>query len=325
MPKSPGLPLALRPQKHKTDLFFTTSFLDKMAVIRRLAHQFLPDFVKQFLQNRNKEKRRKKLAQQAETGGLTESKIIEQLKEIGIQPGSTLLVHASLSKMGYVEGGAKTVVNALISSVGPNGHLLMPTSSNKSWQLEFIQSDPIFDVRNTPSAMGAITEIFRTSAGVLRSIHPTESVACLGPKAQSFVAGHFGALTPYLPSSPFGQVIENEGLILMIGVTLDNAGTNVHCLEDAVDFPFPVYHEEIFKARVIDYNGQLHQVETKVHNPVFSKKRYCDYFIPILEENGSLKHFQLGDAPCLLIKAKEMFETLKEQLEMGYTIYGKTK
>jgi aminoglycoside 3-N-acetyltransferase len=201
----------------------------------------------------------------------------------------------------------------------------MPTSSNKSWQLEFIQSDPVFDVRNTPSAMGAITEVFRKTEGVLRSIHPTESVACKGPRAKEFVEGHFGAERPYLANSPFGKVIEEEGLILMIGVTLDNAGTNVHCLEDAVDFPFPIYVDQLFPARVIDYQGIEHVVQTKVHNPVFSKKRYCDYFIPILEKNGSLIQFKLGDAPCLLIKAKEMFETLKFQLEQGRTIYGPTK
>lgn len=294
-----------------------------MASIRHIAHKFLPKTVVYLLQNRNKKKRNKALHKQAQQGGINPQQLIETFKSIGIQKGDVLLVHAALSKLGYVDGGPKTVVQSLLHAVGTSGHLLMPTSSNDGRQLDFIQTKPIFDVRHTPSRMGAITEYFRKLPEAKRSLHPTESVACVGPNAEEFVRGHFGALTAYQADSPFGKVIEARGKILMIGVTLDNAGTNLHCLEDAVDFPFPVYHNEIFSAQVIDDKGQVHAVQTKVHNPEMSAKRYCDYLIPIFEREGVLTKHQIGDALCFLIDARGMFDCIAHELERGRTIYGK--
>jgi aminoglycoside 3-N-acetyltransferase len=240
---------------------------------------------------------------------------------MGIIQGDVLLVHAALSKIGFIEEGPKTLVESLIEVLGNEGHLLMPTSSNNGRQLDFIQSKPRFDVKNTASKMGAISEYFRKMPHVKRSLHPTESVACLGPNADEFVRGHFGALTAYQTDSPFGKVIEKNGKILMIGVTFDNAGTNVHCLEDALDFPYPIYHPEIFEADVVDENGKIHHVKTKVHDPEWSAKRYCDFLIPIFEKSGVLTKYKLGEAETLVIDAKAMFEKMKELLEKGNTIY----
>jgi aminoglycoside 3-N-acetyltransferase len=294
-----------------------------MAGLRHIAHKILPQSLVLYLQKRNKQKRKNAIQKQAATGGLTEERLTKIFREIGIHEGDVLLVHAALSKMGFVENGAQTVVNALLNAVGKTGHLLMPTSPNAGRQLDFIRQQPIFDVKNTPSRMGAITEYFRKLPQAKRSLHPTESVACIGPDAAAFVQGHFGAATAYQADSPFGKVIAKQGKILMIGVTFDNAGTNVHCLEDAVDFPFPVYHPDLFAAQVIDEDGQTHTVHTKVHNPEMSAKRYCDYLIPIFEKEGVLTKHQIGDATCLLIDAARMFDSMKKQLESGKTIYGK--
>ncbi len=296
-----------------------------MASLRHLAHQYLPQSVVRWIQKRNKQKRNAEIQKQAQSGGLERDSLTRLLAEMGIKQGDVLLVHAALSSMGYVEGGAKTVVESLLDAVGQSGHLLMPTSSNDGRQLDFIRCGEIFDVRHTPSRMGAISEYFRKLPNALRSLHPTESVACIGPQAEEFVQGHFGAITAYRADSPFGKVIEKGGKILMIGVTFDNAGTNVHCLEDAVDFPFPVYFPEIFQAKVVDESGVEHLVSTKVHNPELSAKRYCDYLIPVFEQEGVLTRHNIGKAPCLLIDAKAMFESLKNQLQIGMTIYGKVK
>lgn len=294
-----------------------------MPTIRHIAHKLLPKSLVAFIQQRNKKQRNKQLAEQAKAGGLSQKNLVNALKSMGINEGDVLQVHAALSKIGYVAEGPKTVVDSLLEVVGESGHLLMPSSSNNSLQLEFIQSNPIFDVKKTPSKMGAISEYFRNLPKTERSLHPTESVCCYGPNATHFVVGHFGAITPYLKNSPFGKVIEHNGKILMVGVTFDNAGTHVHCLEDAVDFPFPVYHSEIFNAKVIDELGKEHSIQTKVHNPIYSKKRYCDFLIDIFEACGVLTKHKLGSADCMLIDAKLMFDEMQKLLKDGITIYGK--
>jgi aminoglycoside 3-N-acetyltransferase len=92
-------------------------------------------------------------------------------------------------------------------------------------------------------------------------------------------------------------------------------------LEDALDFPYPIYHPEIFEADVVDENGKIHHVKTKVHDPEWSAKRYCDFLIPIFEKSGVLTKYKLGEAETLVIDAKAMFEKMKELLEKGNTIY----
>ena len=49
----------------------------------------------------------------------------QQLKEIGIRPTDNLLVHSSMKSLGPVEGGADTLIDALMESV-PKGLLMMP-------------------------------------------------------------------------------------------------------------------------------------------------------------------------------------------------------
>lgn len=56
-------------------------------------------------------------------------KLLFQLNELGILPGDIVLVHSSLSALGFVEGGAQTVIDTLLSAVGPQGTLLMPAHS----------------------------------------------------------------------------------------------------------------------------------------------------------------------------------------------------
>jgi aminoglycoside 3-N-acetyltransferase len=192
----------------------------------------------------------------------------------------------------------------------------MPNSPNASFQLEYIQNISVFDVNNDKSKLGSITETFRNYEGSIRSCHPTEPVSCIGPNAEYFVGEHFGEETPYTNKSPFYKVAEQGGKILMIGVTLDNAGTNLHTLEDAIpDFKYPVYYPDLFDVQVKFSDGTEKSMKTRVHDPVWSKKRNCDDLIPLFEKSGVLKKVKLGDAETLLLDAKNMLETMIQLYE----------
>ncbi|MEO9257746.1 MAG: AAC(3) family N-acetyltransferase [Crocinitomicaceae bacterium] len=282
-----------------------------------------PQFILNKTRAHKKKQRNQELQVQKEHKNvLTKSTIIEQLKAIGIEKGDTLLVHSSLSKIGYVEGGPTAIIEALIDSVGEDGHILMPSSPNNKLQLDYIKELKEFDVLNSKSALGAITECFRTYPDVKRSLHPTEPVSCWGKDKEFFIGNHFGQLTPYNENSPFYKVASMGGKILMIGVTLDNAGTNLHCLEDAVNFKFSVYHNTIFDVKMIDESGNKRMMKTKVHNPIWSKKRKCDELIPMFEEKGVLKKVKIGEASTLLIDAKKMLSVMIQEYESnGITMY----
>ncbi|UKN02162.1 AAC(3) family N-acetyltransferase [Paracrocinitomix mangrovi] len=282
-----------------------------------------PGFILDWNRRRKKKRRNAQLMKQkSDAKAITTQDLVDDLKSIGIQTGDTVLVHSSLSKIGYLEDGPKTFVDALLQVVGENGNILMPTSPNAVYQLNYIRNTPFFDVKNSPSKTGKITEYFRTLPGAVRSIHPTEPVSAFGPRAKYFTEDHFGQITPYNENSPFYRVSAENGKILYVGVTLDNAGTNLHTLEDAVDFKFPIYYQEIFDFKVIDEKGEEHLIKTKVHDPEWSKKRKCDELIPMFEEAGVMKKVKIGQAPTLIVDAAGFFTVMKEQYKKnGVTMY----
>lgn len=292
--------------------------------MRDLIRKITPQILLDWYRSRKKHKRNAELFASKEQGNaLTKSDLIDQFKSIGIKEGDSLLVHSSLSKIGYIEGGAQTVVEALLEVVGSNGNLLMPTSPNASLQLDYIKSLDVFDVANTPSKLGSVTEYFRKLPNAVRSAHPTEPVACVGPDADYFTQDHFGSLTPYDQYSPFYRISEKGGKILYLGVTLDNAGTNLHTLEDAVDdFVFPVYYPEVFEVDVRFPNGEIKSMKTKVHNPEQSAKRKCDGLIPLFIDRGVMQDLKIGEARALLVEAKPFLDCMIEEYKTrGVTMY----
>lgn len=282
-----------------------------------------PNFALNWNRKRKKVLRNNKLHEQQEKGeAITKSRLLENLTQIGIKQGDEVLVHSSLSRIGFLENGARTFIEALLEAVGSEGTILMPTSPNNVYQLNYIRNTPFFDVLNSPSKTGKITEVFRTWPLSKRSLHPTEPVSALGKKADYFIKDHFNQLTPYNERSPFYKISEQKGKILYVGVTLSMAGTNLHTLEDAVNFKFPVYHQEEFDFEVIDENGNSHSIRTKVHDPEWSKKRKCDDLIPMFESKGVLKKVKIGEADTLLVDAEGFLSTMIEEYEKnGVTMY----
>lgn len=296
----------------------------------------LRDFVRsntpQFLLNAFRRYKKKKVnaalkVQQERGEVLTIEQLIANFKEIGIVEGDNVLVHSSLSKIGFVEEGPKTVVDALLRLVGPQGNVLMPNSPNASLQLDYIKNLNCFDAKNDKSALGAITEYFRTLPEAIRSLHPTEPVSCIGKDAEYFTKDHQLDNTPYAENSPWYKLAKQGGKILYMGVSLDNAGTSLHCMEDAVDnFKYPVYYAHEFTVSIKDFQGNLSEITTKVHNPEYSAKRKCDQLIPLFVEKGVAKEVLVGKAKTYVFDAQKMLEHMiyyyeKEGITM-YTPFG---
>ena len=109
-----------------------------------------------------------------------------QFLAAGVRPGGVLLLHSSLSSLGIVPGGADTVIDALLHALGPSGTLVFPTLS----YLFCTKESPAFDVRSTPTNLGAIPSAALRRAGALRSLHPTHSCCALGARAEEVVGRH---------------------------------------------------------------------------------------------------------------------------------------
>src|SRR5438034_1294756 len=103
-----------------------------------------------------------------------------QFRALGLAPGDTVFVHSSLSRIRHVLGGAGAVVAALLDAVGPKGTIAAPTIPYRGSMRAYLESAPLFDLRETPSAMGAISEAIRRHPRAVRSREPTHPVAAIG-------------------------------------------------------------------------------------------------------------------------------------------------
>ncbi len=61
---------------------------------------------------------------------VTKNELVQCFQSTGIHRGSVLEVHSSLSSFGQVEGGADTVIDALITSVGDEGSIFIHFNKN---------------------------------------------------------------------------------------------------------------------------------------------------------------------------------------------------
>lgn len=284
----------------------------------------IPAFLKNRVIKRRKEK---KLGELKKMKPVTKEEIINDLKKLGLKRGDIVLVHSSLSAIGYVDGGADTVVDALIETVGQKGTVLMPAYPMNGTMLGYAKTDPLFNPKIDPSQMGKITEAFRLRKEALRSLHPTHSVAAIGPYAEYLLKNHEKSQTPCGKTSPFYKLIELRGYILHLGSRFGQT-TSVHVIEDVVDnFPHKVYSDELIPMRYLDDKAVEHTVLIEVHDPVTSKTRIDRNIDKEREiyhyclEYGVVTTGKVGNATSHLIKAKGLEEVLEKILAKGITIY----
>ncbi|MFC7096446.1 aminoglycoside N(3)-acetyltransferase [Halobaculum marinum] len=178
---------------------------------------------------------------------LTTDAIRADLRDLGVDPGETALVHSSLSAMGWVAGGAPTAVDALLGAVTATGTLAVPTHSTQlsdptDWENPPVPDDWVDTIKAeaapyrpelTPTRlMGAIPECLRDYPGAIRSRHPTTSFAAWGADAEAVTADH-AYDSPMGEASPLARLYDRDALIVRIGV---DANTSLHLAEYRADY-----------------------------------------------------------------------------------------
>ena len=155
---------------------------------------------------------------------ITEARLVGDLRKLGVRKGMDLMVHSSLGAIGFVAGGAATVVEALLAAIGPKGTLMMPSFNHRGAQ--------VFNPLTTPTTNGAIPDAFWRRSDAVRSLHPTHALAACGPRAEQFCRGHLETGI-WAQDSPIGRLVHGGGYLLALGTT-HYTSTAYHVAENSM-------------------------------------------------------------------------------------------
>ena len=233
--------------------------------LQRIAKTILPDRAVTSL-------RRAKWAREcrrvASLPPLTENDFREILvTSLNLGAGELVYVHSGMDGLN-LEFPFYRILFLIREVIGPSGTVLFPTYPNhRISSYEYLRQGRVFDVRRTPSYTGILTEFARRQRGAVRSLHPTKSVCAIGPNAAEITATHHLSPYPYDRCSPYYKLIAGGGKIVGLGATTNYISFG-YCVDDAwkEKFPVRVYHEEIFAAPCINYEGERVTVRTYAHD-----------------------------------------------------------
>ncbi len=232
----------------------------------------------------------------------TARQLTTQLKDMGIDPRGTLLVHSSMKAIGVVEDGADTVLDVLCGYM-KDGLLVLPTHTWAQMNRDYT----VFDVAKEPSCVGLLTNLFRVRTGVVRSLHPTHSVAALGSEAEAFTVGEELTRTPCPRNGCWGRLYDRKATILFIGCTLKN-NTFLHGVEEWCGTPNRLAETpQIFT--VIAPSGERYTVPQYRHhteNPVVDPSEHYDKMEAAFVAGGAVRYGTFGDAHCIVADAVKM-------------------
>lgn len=263
----------------------------------------------------------------------------DQLESMGLKGDETILIHSSMKSIGEVDGGADSVLDAWMEYF-KDGLLLLPTHTWKTVNAD----NPVYNPQTTPSCVGLLTNMFMKRDGVIRSLHPTHSMAGYGKSAAEYLAGEEYNNTPCTPGGCYDRLKDAGGKVLLVGVGHER-NTYIHSVEEVLNVPnrlsdmpmelviellkedednknkkLPYYNRADGWKKCIDSNGGYDN-NNKLCRKVYVRKHYnaqqphiSEDFVKLNQiflDSGVVKKVKFGDADSLLCDAKGMFNVVR--------------
>ena len=222
------------------------------------------------------------------------------------------MVHSSLSSFGWVEGGAETVIKALMELVGTEGLILMPSFNHGT---PFGDGRPgVYDPLETPCTNGRIPDTFWRMDGVYRSLNPTHAFAAWGNDAERYTRKHHLTLT-LGEDSPLGLLARDDGYQLNLGTT-HGATTAKHLAETMNRSPCLGYRTEEYPVRLPD--GCVVQ-----HRTWGWRERSCpltdsgEYMEADMERLGLQKKGYIGKCLVTYFSMRDLLKVIFDLIDKG--------
>lgn len=239
----------------------------------------------------------------------TKADLIKHLKEMGLFGTEAIMVHSSMKSIGEVDGGADTVVDAFMEYF-QEGLFMTPTHTWAQMSKEYATFDP----KTEPACVGIIPNIFRKRAGVVRSLHPTHSIAAYRKGAEEYIQGEEYATTPCPPGGCWERLRRINAKILLLGVT-HGRNTYIHSVDEALGVKDRLTDEPTLM-HIVMPDGSIKDVQMYRHyNRTIASGAFSDHFDKMKQafyDLGAAREARFGDAACILCDAKKIFEVCEK-------------
>jgi aminoglycoside 3-N-acetyltransferase len=240
------------------------------------------------------------------------------LADLGVKKGDNIMIHSDLSVLGRLclSGSnsssrfLRALINVFKEAVTSRGTIIMPTFS-----YSFLKGE-IYDINNSPSTAGILTEFFRKQKGVIRTINPDLSFAVWGKNKQYFT-GHLGK-SSFGKDSVFDRLNKKGGKIILFGPFFGGKATFMHYIEEMHGVSYR--HKKIISGLISDKGKKFsYQNEHNARMP----GRYIvvdgEKFIAGVRKKGILKEIYLGDKLVQAVDVKRYFNEGKIFLRKSET------
>ena len=246
---------------------------------------------------------------------INKNELYNALNRLNIPKGKPVIIHTSLKAIGETEGGAEALLEMLITYAEENKNLIcIPTHTWKTM---------VMDMNNPDSCLGVLPPLASKHPKGIRSMHPTHSITVFGDRkrAEEFVKNEKNVDTPTNPEGAYGNIIKEDGYVLLIGVN-QTKNTIIHCVEEMLSVKNRLTKEKV-EAKIIHKDGTV-------------EKRYLHWFDDAASSDVSLnfgkfeaafRHFNciqdglLGNAKTQLCSVTG----IKKALEIIYKNAGDTE
>lgn len=221
-------------------------------------------------------------------------------RDVGIGQGDSVVVHSSFRSLGPVRDGPSGVIQALLEVLGTEGNLMLPT-----FNYSLPDNEGLFDPISVPARTGIIPETGRKWPGAVRSLHPTHSVAVVGPDAKELTRDHLEVRAMGV-GSPLDRLAQKNGKVLLIGVG-NNTNSMIHVGEEYASVPKAPWDSGLpqIQVRLADGRTVWHAMDTSTScSTAFGAVEY-----PLRQKN-LIRDFRRGETKFQLMRGKDVVDVV---------------
>lgn len=261
-------------------------------------------------------KKKKKASANKRPVQVSAAELVSALREIGVRQGDILMLHSSMPGLQQIAWSGPKFIDFILDYLGEEGTLLMPTHPI----LTVRDGMHYYDVDNSPSSVGLLTELFRRRKGVIRSLYPYSSVAGIGKHAAEMIDDHINSFAPHDEHSPYYKLYKMDGKVLGVGVNIDRM-TVLHVAEDSLRDIYPIEDFYVTDDVIVRNKEKEYKITAHIRSPWLWWYLAMYKWTAHVLKKKLVKSPASKNIPFSLVSAKSMAELMREDVERGRTIY----